>query len=69
MDECDDYKYYLEWVLIIVTILEQALSYTPDKYPKSILQAIIFVIYKTVLMFKVKPIDQPVMELKEVSVI
>ena len=54
MDECDDYKFYLEWVLIVITIIEQALSYTPEHYPKSILQGIIFIVYKTVMLFNMK---------------
>ena len=54
--ECDDIQYYFEYSLLGFGIFETLLSYTPDGYPKSTLQLIVFVFYQLYLKFKKKPV-------------
>ena len=55
--ECDDFQHYIEYVLLTIAIIEQILSYSPDGYPKSLIQGIVFIIYQVVQLFK-KPKEE-----------
>jgi hypothetical protein len=58
-----DVQNTVEIVLLVWTILEQFLSFSPENYPKSVSQLIMFIMYRTyrtAMTMKKKPVDKDV---------
>ena len=60
--ECDNFQNYVEYVLLTMTIIETFLSYTPDGYPKSILQTLVFIIYQIYKLVKTPKVEEDVIK-------